>query len=260
MNIKSIIPIFLVFLLILSTAGAAFAAADATISVAFDKDNVKVGDKVNMIVTITNTGDQDLNSIFVLAPLPDGLKFLMSVTGTSKNLYNPDTGVWQVDNLRLTSKGGGVKKITITAEVLPSLKGKQISTYAKYTNIAYGDPPISIIGQVSQANSNTLTISGDEIDSSATDKIDTSDTINVPPIIDSDTKNTLKKVIKNTTKSSGGVGSGENSNHPAKKTAYEVSSTNSSDSSKDQNTIYAIIGGLIIAILIVIGYFKGVKS
>lgn len=130
---KIILAMATTFLLVLATAGSAFAGAD--ISVSFDKSTANVGEQVIMIVTITNTGPGDLTNINVSAPIPAGLKFMTATTGTTKNLYNSSTGIWQVDNLKLSSKEGGKKTLNITMEVLPELAGKTITANASYLSV-----------------------------------------------------------------------------------------------------------------------------
>ncbi len=121
------------FLLVFATVGSASAGADITVS--FDKPTVNVGEQVMMIVTVTNTGPGDLSDIKVSAPIPAGMKFMTSTTGTTKNLYNSTTGIWQVDNLKLSSKEGGKKTLNITLEVLPELAGKTITANASYLSV-----------------------------------------------------------------------------------------------------------------------------
>lgn len=130
---KIILAMATTFLLTLATAGSAFAGAD--ISVSFDKSTANVGEQVVMIVTITNTGPGDLTNINVSAPIPAGLKYMTATTGTTKNLYNSSTGIWQVDNLKLSSKEGGKKTLNITMEVLPELAGKTITANASYLSV-----------------------------------------------------------------------------------------------------------------------------
>ncbi len=130
---KIILAMAATFLLVFATAGSAFAGAD--ISVSFDKSTANVGDQVIMIVTLTNTGPGDLTNINVSAPIPAGMKFMTATTGTTKNLYNSSTGIWQVDNLKLSSKEGGKKTLNITMEVLPELAGKTITANATYLSV-----------------------------------------------------------------------------------------------------------------------------
>lgn len=130
---KIIVYISTFFLLVFATVGSASAGADITVS--FDKPTVNVGEQVMMIVTVTNTGPGDLSDIKVSAPIPAGMKFMTSTTGTTKNLYNSTTGIWQVDNLKLSSKEGGKKTLNITLEVLPELAGKIITANASYLSV-----------------------------------------------------------------------------------------------------------------------------
>lgn len=258
-NIKLVISTIVIFFMIFSMVGTVFGTGDATISVAFDKENVEIGENITLTVTIRNTGDEDLNSISVLVPLPTGLKFIMSATGTSKNNYDPATGVWQVDNLRLTSKGGGVKTLTITSEVTSELSGKTASTYAKFTSIAYGEPPISILDQMNQANTNILSIKSNEIIKNNT-KNETTTPTNKSDTVNTDKKTIVNETIKNATKSKGGLEAIQSLDQPSPQTAYEISNTNNPGTSDTTDTIYTLIGGLIIAVLIVVGYFKGLRG
>lgn len=130
---KIIVYISAFFLLVFVTVGSASAGAD--IAVSFDKTTANVGEQVMMIVTVTNTGPGDLSDIKVSAPIPAGMKFMTSTTGTTKNLYNSTTGIWQVDNLKLSSKEGGKKTLNITLEVLPELAGKTITANASYLSV-----------------------------------------------------------------------------------------------------------------------------
>lgn len=153
MNPKNILIVLIIFFIIFQTAGAVFAGAN--INVAFDRNTANVGDQVNLIITITNTGPDDLSGVLVSAPIPDGLKFVMSATGTTRNIYSPETGVWDVNNLKLTSQFGGVKTLTITTEVTPELAGKTVIATANYISVYSGDPPVAL--PLSSA-SGTLTI------------------------------------------------------------------------------------------------------
>lgn len=130
---KIIVYISTFFLLVFATVGSASAGAD--IAVSFDKTTANVGEQVVMMVTVTNTGPGDLSDIKVSAPIPAGMKFMTSTTGTTKNLYNSTTGIWQVDNLKLSSKEGGKKTLNITLEVLPELAGKTITANASYLSV-----------------------------------------------------------------------------------------------------------------------------
>ncbi len=147
-NNKIIISVVMSLLLIFSTSGFAFAGED--ISVAFNTNTANVGNQVNIIVTITNTGPGDLSGILVSAPIPAGLKFLNTSTGTVQNNYNSTTGVWDVGNLRLSSQGGGKKSLNITTEVLPEAAGKTITANARYLNVTDSSGPVTLKSAQSQ--------------------------------------------------------------------------------------------------------------
>ena len=265
-TMKSLITIFLIFFLIFFAVGTVSAATNATISAAFDKDIVNVGDSVNLTITIKNTGDQDLNSIIVLAPLPRGLKFVMSITGTSKNLYDSSTGVWQVDNLRLTSKGGGVKTLKITAIVQSSLEGKNTIANAKFTSIAYGDPQVSILDRMNSASSNILNIrstsngnnnTGNSTGSNSTNNNQNSanngNTNNI------DKKDTISETLKNATNQGNGLETLQNLDQGSKPKSYEISNVTNQNIPTSNNS-YLIIGGLIMAVSNCNWLFQGNKE
>lgn len=169
---KIIISVVMSLLLIFSTSGSAFAGAD--ISVAFNTNTANVGDQVNLIVNITNTGPGDLSGIVVSAPIPAGLKFLNTSTGTVQNNYNSTTGVWDVGNLKLSSQGGGKKSLNITVEVLSEAAGKTITANASYLNVTDSSGSVGLKSAQSQA----LTIKGNSNASNASNASNT--TSNTP--------------------------------------------------------------------------------
>lgn len=253
--VKTTISIILMFFLVFLTAGSAF--ADANIGVTFDKDTAKVGEQVNLIVTITNTGPDDLNNIFVSVPFPSGLKYVMHTTGTTRNLYDTSTGVWDVNNLRLTSQGGGVKKLTITAEVLPELAGKTLTATASYISVSVGDPPVPL--PLKSATSGVLIISSNSASNSTTNETEStgssvsSTTESTTPVVQSTTSNPNAPVSN-----IGDFNALQNLNQGPKGQAYEV--FNSSDQPTPSNATYAIVvlGGLVI--LVIVGYFMGMRN
>jgi uncharacterized repeat protein (TIGR01451 family) len=160
-NNKIIISVLMSLLLIFSTSGSAFAGED--ISVAFNTNTANVGDQVNLIVNITNTGPGDLSGIVVSAPIPAGLKFLNTSTGTVQNNYNSTTGVWDVGNLKLSSQGGGKKSLNITVEVMSEAAGKTITANASYLNVTDS----SGSAELKSAQSQALNIKGNNNASNA---------------------------------------------------------------------------------------------
>lgn len=153
---KIMISVLLSLILFFSTTGTAFAGAE--ISVEFNTNTANVGDQLYLIVNITNTGPGDLSNILVSTPIPAGLKFLNSSTGTQKNNYNSTTGIWDVGNLKLSSQGGGKKSLNITIEVLPEAAGKTIIVNASYLNATDSSGPV----ELKSAQSKPLTIKNGE--------------------------------------------------------------------------------------------------
>lgn len=252
---KLIITILMLFL-VFQTIGSAFAGAN--INVVFDRDTANVGDQINLIVTITNTGPEDLSGVFVYAPLPSGLKFVMSATGTTKNLYNPDTGVWEVDNLKLTSQGGGVKTLTVTSEVTPELAGETITTKASYISVFKGDPPISLpltssmsgILKINDPNANTGNNTGNDTENNTESNGNNNNNgknTNLNSLLDS--VGDLNDV------SIQDIGKSEQNGQKG----YEIyNNTGSNNNGTDMQS--TILGLLIIAGVIIFGYLIGSRS
>jgi len=107
------------------------------ISVTTDKSTYSVGDIITYRVRIQNTGNVDLSNVNIAALLPEGIEFIGTSTGITRNDYNSGMGVWAVNNLRLEAHGGfndasitGTKEITITARVTPEMAGKSFNLNA----------------------------------------------------------------------------------------------------------------------------------
>lgn len=60
-----------------------------------------VGEEVTFTITVTNNGPDDATEVTVTDKLPDGLVY---VSDDSNGNYNPDTGVWNIENLANQSK------------------------------------------------------------------------------------------------------------------------------------------------------------
>ena len=276
MKNKGIFSIILMLFIVLSTAGLAFAAGgggsgggsgdvegicgggsgngtpSAKISVAFDKTNVNVGDTIILTVTITNDGKANLTNILVLAPLPDGLQYLSHATLTDKAIYTG--GIWDVGNLKTTSKLNGTKYLYITAKVLPSAEGKDLVVTAKYTSLYYNKSgTITPISPLPESESVTI-----KINKTSTGTGNIAGTGTSTTKTNTTKKTDLKDALKNAT-SNNAIENLQNLNQPAQGKSYEVNNATTSDSSNDPRTTYAILGGLIITILVAIGYFKGVR-
>jgi uncharacterized repeat protein (TIGR01451 family) len=260
MNHRKILINILILSMVFQMVGFTFAAAN--INVAFDRSTANVGDQVNLIVTIANTGPNDLSSIFVSAPLPNGLKFMMSATGTTKNLYNPDTGVWQVDNLKLSSQGGGIKTLTITAEVTPELTGDTITASASYISVFSGDPPVSL--PLSSSTSDSLTIidpnagnnTGDNTGNNTGNTNNTNNN-NIPENSTNVTSlgNALDLIGNIDDVGIQDIGQSEQIGQKA----YEISNENSPNK-ENQDFPSTIWGLLIISGVIILGYLVGIRN
>lgn len=250
---KLMLIIVMSFLLIASTMGSAFAGAN--IEVSFNTTTANVGDPITMFVVITNTGPGDLSGVTVSAPLPAGLMFMTSATGTTKNLYDSSTGVWQVDNLRLSSKNGGKKTLTITAEIQPAASGKTLKATAAYLSVYNGTPPVLL--PLNSATSQ-ITIKRIKTDTgSNTGATNTSSKSTHPSSNNSTSKiNSIVSTLKDNN-------NGNDNNllpqqNPNK--AYEI--FNSTEGSNDNvpRSTYAIVVLVGIGILVVVGYIVGIRK
>ncbi len=268
MNNKSIISTMLILFSIFSGIGLAFAASGTgggtggttpnppTITTGFDKDTVNVGDNVTLIVTITNTGPYNYSQVLVKAKLPDGLTFLYSATGLDKNIYDPATGIWDVGNMTYGKKGA-TKSINITGKVTSSLSGQTVTAGdVKFTQVYYNNTTkILKLDTLPASVSTTLKVNKT---STGTGNSTGNGTSNVSTGT-SDKKTVLAKALQNATSQSG-LDTLQNVNQPAQGSAYEVANATSLPNSDTPKTVFALIGGLIIAAIIGIGYFKGIKG
>lgn len=252
--VKLMLTVLISILLAVSTAGSAFAGAN--IDVSFNTTSANVGDEVTMIVTITNTGPGDLSDVTVSAPLPGGLKFLTSATGTTKNLYNSGTGLWQVDNLKMSSKGAGQKTLTITAEVLSEAAGKTLTANVAFLSVlnSSGDLPLkSAQSQVTIESDNI----NNEVNNGSTGSTVISTTSN-PKTATSISKTSLivSKLKDNNTDGSNPLNLPQET--PAK--AYNVYNSTEDSNTKVPLSTYAILALIGIGILVVVGYLLGIKK
>jgi uncharacterized repeat protein (TIGR01451 family) len=257
MDIAKLMLTFLMsFLFIAATAGSVFAGAN--IAVSFNTTTAKVGEQVSMIVTVTNTGPGDLSNINVSAPLPAGLKFMTSATGTTKNQYDSGTGLWQVDNLKLSSQGGGKKTLIVTAEVLPQAASKTLTANVAYLSVSNssGQLPLkSASAQIKINESSTGTGSGNIGGTTGGTDTSSSTTSSAPRTNTSKTSQIISKLKENNT--------GDNPlNLPQQipPKAYDVyNSTDSSNNPVPMST-YAIVALVGIGVLVVVGYFVGMRK
>jgi len=252
--VKIMLTVLISALIVASTAGSAFAGANIAIS--FSPTSVEVGEEVTMTVVITNTGPGDLNDVNVSAPLPAGLKFLTSATGTTKNQYNNGTGFWQVDNLKMTSQGGGKKTLTVTAEVLPGASGKTLTATAAFLSVrnSSGSLPLkSAQSTITVKSNDTNTNTGGNTGSTGSTSTSTQVTAQTTPV--SKTSLVAAKLNDNGTNSSNPLNLPQE--NPGK--AYDVYNS-TEDNTKVPMSTYAIVALVGIGIVIVVGYYLGTRK
>ena len=102
-----------------------------------DKSTYEVGDIAEIEIWIQNTGNVDLSNVNIASLLPEGMEFISTETGITRNNYDANSGVWAVNNLRLEAHGGfndasmlGIKRIKIRARVTEKMAGKNINIVA----------------------------------------------------------------------------------------------------------------------------------
>ncbi|PKL73640.1 MAG: hypothetical protein CVV29_02395 [Methanobacteriales archaeon HGW-Methanobacteriales-2] len=252
--VKIMLTVLISALIVASTAGSAFAGANIAIS--FSPTSAEVGEEVTMTVVITNTGPGDLNDVNVSAPLPAGLKFLTSATGTTKNQYNNVTGFWQVDNLKMTSQGGGKKTLTVTAEVLPGASGKTLTATAAFLSVrnSSGSLPLkSAQSTITVKSNDTNTNTGGNTGSTGSTSTSTQVTAQTTPV--SKTSLVAAKLNENGTNSSNPLNLPQE--NPGK--AYDVYNS-TEDNTKVPMSTYAIVALVGIGIVIVVGYYLGTRK
>jgi uncharacterized repeat protein (TIGR01451 family) len=255
--VKIMLTVLISALIVVSTAGSAFAGANIAISLS--PTSAEVGEEVTMTVVITNTGPGDLNDVNVSAPLPAGLKFLTSATGTTKNQYNNVTGLWQVDNLKMTSQGGGKKTLTVTAEVLPGASGKTLTATAAFLSVrnSSGSLPLKSVQSTITVKSNDTNTNtgGNTGNTGSTGSTSTSTQVAAQMTPVSKTSLVAAKLNDNTTNSSNPLNLPQE--NPGK--AYDVYNS-TEDNTKVPMSTYAIVALVGIGIVIVVGYYLGTRK
>ncbi|KAF5047737.1 hypothetical protein DSECCO2_457400 [anaerobic digester metagenome] len=255
--VKLMLTVLTSVFLVFSTVGSAFAGAN--IAVLFNTTSAKVGEEVTMTVVITNTGPGDLTDVNVSAPLPVGLEFLTSGTGTTKNQYTKDTGLWQVDNLKLTSKDKGKKTLTLTAEVLPEASGKTLTATAVFLSVRNSSGDLALKSAQSQLTiESNNTNNGDNTEKTGnTGSTVTSSSSNpVNAVSVSKTSLVAAKLNDNSTNNSSNPLNLPQET-PAK--AYDVYNS-TEDNTQIPMSTYAIVALVGIGILVVVGYLLGIKK
>ncbi|MGZ7047695.1 MAG: DUF11 domain-containing protein [Methanobacterium sp.] len=151
------ISLILISLVFFSVLGTVFSAnnPNASITTSFNPSEAKIGDNVTLVVIITNNGPYDFSNVLVMAKLPQGLTYLSHYTGLDRNIYDPNTGIWDVGNMNFGKKGAQ-KTLNITAKV-----SSQVSDPAnvQFTQISYNNNGQQINADVLPSSSATLKVS-----------------------------------------------------------------------------------------------------
>ncbi|MDI6724877.1 MAG: hypothetical protein QMD61_09565 [Methanobacterium sp.] len=263
MKNKMIYSIMLMLFMVLSTAGAISAVDPLTLTVTFDKKTADVGDNVTVTIVQKNNGIYDsFKNLKLLVTIKgngielDKSAYLLNPSGSGgNNNFTAATGIWQSQNLKKGSSGGGMKTLIIYITIPSELEGKTITANAHYISV---NPDPVIDGMTFTAPedvSDTLTVKKNTTGTG--NSTGTGNTTSITNTKSTKKKTNLTNALKNVTKSQGGIESIQSLNPPAQGNSYEITNATTSRSSDDGKTIYAILGGLIIVILIVVGYFKG---
>ncbi|MGZ7107575.1 MAG: DUF11 domain-containing protein [Methanobacterium sp.] len=151
------ISLILISLVFFSVLGTVFSAnnPNTSITTSFNPSEAKIGDNVTLVVIITNNGPYDFSNVLVMAKLPQGLTYLSHYTGLDRNIYDPNTGIWDVGNMNFGKKGAQ-KTLNITAKV-----SSQVSDPAnvQFTQISYNNNGQQINADVLPSSSATLKVS-----------------------------------------------------------------------------------------------------
>ncbi len=68
-----------------------------------------------------------MNTVIVYVPIPDGLEYKSHIVpNRTRQDYDPDTGIWNVNNMRHDEKGL-MKVLIITTKVSPEAAGKNLT-------------------------------------------------------------------------------------------------------------------------------------
>jgi uncharacterized repeat protein (TIGR01451 family) len=253
--VKLTLTVLISVFLVVSTAGSAFAGAN--IAVSFNTTSAKVGEQVMMTVTVANTGPGDLNGVNVSASLPAGLKFMTSATGTSKNQYNSSTGLWQVDNLKMSSQGAGKKTLNVTAEILPEASGRILTATAVFLSVSNssGELPLKSAQSQLTIESNKINNGENTGNTGSTSSSTTSTSVTTTPV--SKTSLVAAKLKDNNNNNSTNPLNLPQDN-PGK--AYVASNSTENSNTNVPMSTYALVALGGIGIVIVVGYYLGTRK
>lgn len=130
----------------------------SSLSLVTSEATAHVGDTVQILVTITNTGLVDWGHVSVYLPVPNGTKFVSFVV-PDRNIqnYDPDTDVWNVYRMRYNERGQQKTGI-LTVEVLPEAAGKTLSVMAKFNQLVLEGYGIDMAKQDPLARSTRIVV------------------------------------------------------------------------------------------------------
>ncbi|UTB31794.1 MAG: Ig-like domain-containing protein [Methanobacterium sp. ERen5] len=132
----------------------------STFDLGTSEPTAHVGDKVQILVTITNTGLVDWCPVSVYLPVPNGTKFI-SFTVPDRNLqnYDPATAVWNMYRMRHIERGQQ-KTAILTVEVLPDAAGKTLNIITKFNQLVLEGYGIDMAKQVSARSTSLYVMNG----------------------------------------------------------------------------------------------------
>ena len=116
-----------------------------------DIENVYVGDLVTWIVTVQNFGPDISKNTQVRDELPDGLQYLYHTL--TKGSFNPDTGIWDIGDLRIEDG-----EVTLNITCIAISVGEQInkvwltSDTTNLNNETFEEEEIDVLGSDNNIN------------------------------------------------------------------------------------------------------------
>lgn len=84
-----------------------------------DKENIKVGEQVTWIISVTNKGAESADNVQVLIQLPEGLEYV-SHSAPEETSFDPSTGIWDIGGL--SNEDGKVSLSIVTKALTPGEK------------------------------------------------------------------------------------------------------------------------------------------
>jgi uncharacterized repeat protein (TIGR01451 family) len=134
----------------------------SSLFLATSETTAHVGDTVQIIVTLTNTGLVDWNPVSLYIPIPNGTQFVSSVVpDRNQNLqnYNPLTGVWNLNSITHI-EGGQQKTVCLTVKVLPEAAGKTLNIIAKVNQLLLEGNGIDMTKQIPVRSTSIYVMNG----------------------------------------------------------------------------------------------------